>query len=65
MSPLLNFIIAHVVKALEEEFISHEPSLQQAFLNEISVCVNEVAQWLEAKLANDHSSDAEVSNEEK
>lgn len=65
MSLLSNFIIANIVKSLEQEFISHEPDLQQAFLNEVSVFVQQIAQWLEVKLSNDNSNDEEASNEEK
>lgn len=65
MSLLSNFIVTHIVQALEQQFLSHEPDLQQAFLNEVSAFVQEIAQWLEAKLTNDHTTDAEASNEEK
>jgi hypothetical protein len=65
MSLLSNFIVAHVIQALEQEFISHEPDLQKAFLDEVSAFTSQIVQWLESRLSNDHSNDAEASNEEK
>lgn len=50
MSLLSSFIINHVVKALEAQFVSHVPELQQAFLNEVSSIVKVVSDWVESKL---------------
>jgi hypothetical protein len=50
MSLLSSFIINHVVKALEAQFVSHMPELQQAFLNEVSNLVKVVSEWVESKV---------------
>lgn len=65
MSLLSNFIVAHVIAALEQEFISHEPDLQKAFLEEVSAFTQQIVKWLETRLTNDRSNDAEASNEKK
>jgi hypothetical protein len=58
MSLLSSFIVSHVVKALEAQFISHVPELQQAFLNEVSSLVKVVSDWVESKMnVNGGSSD--------
>ncbi len=56
MSILSNFII----KALEEQFLSHVPEMQEAFLNEVSAFLKVVSDWVESKLSNQ----GEASNEE-
>lgn len=50
MSLLSSFIVNHVVKALEAQFLSHVPELQQAFLNEVSSLVKVVSDWIESKI---------------
>jgi hypothetical protein len=60
MSLLSSFIVNHLVKALEAQFLSHVPEIQQAFLNEVSVFVKTVSDWVESKLSNQ----GEASNEE-
>lgn len=52
MSLLSSFIINNIIKALEAEFLSHMPELQQAFLDEVSVLVKEISDWVESKLSN-------------
>ena len=50
MSLLSSFIVTHVVTALEEQFVSHTPELQRAFLNEVSSLVGIVSDWIESKM---------------
>ncbi len=51
MSLLSNFIVNHVVKALEHQFLSHVPELQKAFLDEVASLVKVVSDWIESKLS--------------
>jgi hypothetical protein len=50
MSLLSSFIVTHVVNALEKQFLSHVPELQQAFLNEVASLVKVVSDWVESKM---------------
>lgn len=50
MSLLSSFIAGHVVKALEQQFIEHEPEMQEAFLGEVHAFVNVVSGWIHEKL---------------
>ena len=61
MSLLSSFIAGRIVQELEEQFVSHLPELQQAFLNEVSVFVKIVSDWVESKM----NVKGETSNEEK
>ena len=58
---LSSFIAGRIVQELEEQFVSHLPELQQAFLNEVSVFVKIVSDWVESKM----NVKGETSNEEK
>ncbi len=51
MSLLSSFIASHIVDSLEKEFLSHEPELQEAFLNEVKDFAEVVGNWLKEKLA--------------
>ncbi|MGC2661755.1 MAG: hypothetical protein WA324_27675 [Bryobacteraceae bacterium] len=51
MSLLSSFIAGHVVDSLEKELLSHEPELQEAFLNEVKEFAEVVGGWLKEKLA--------------
>jgi hypothetical protein len=51
MSLLSSFIASHVVSTLEQELLSHEPELQEAFLAEIKEFADVVGGWLKEKLA--------------
>ena len=66
MSLLSSFIVTHVVKALENQFVSHVPELQQAFLNEVTHIVKVMNDWIESKMeVQGESTDEETkSNEE-
>lgn len=61
MSLLSSFIVSRIVQELEEQFVSHMPELQQAFLNEVSTFVNVLSDWVESKMNLQGESD----NEEK
>jgi hypothetical protein len=51
MSLLSTFVVNQLVKELEAEFASHEPELQQAFVNEITAAVASVMAWANEKLS--------------
>jgi hypothetical protein len=50
MSLLSSFVATQFVKALEEQFLSHMPEVQQAFLNEVAALVKIVSDWIESKI---------------
>ena len=50
MSLLSSFIAGHVVKALEQQLLAHEPDLQAAFVSEVEQFVGTLAQWVNSKL---------------
>lgn len=52
MSLLSSFITNHLLQSLEAEFMSHEPELQEAFINEVSAAVNTVVTWVNDKIAD-------------
>jgi hypothetical protein len=51
MSLLSSFITDHVIKALEAQFVAHEPEMAEAFVNEVSAAVNAVVNWVNEKVA--------------
>ena len=60
MSLLSSFIVKQIVQALEKEFLSHVPELQQAFLAEVANLVKIVSDWIESKMdVNGGSNNAE------
>lgn len=61
MSLLSSFIVNHLVKALEAQFLSHIPEMQEAFLKEVSAFVKAVSDWIESKM----NPQGEQPNEEK
>ena len=50
MSLLSSFIQNQLIKALEAEFLSHAPDVQQFLANEASQLANQMLQWAENKL---------------
>lgn len=50
MSLLSSFIATRIVTELEQQFVSHLPELQEAFLNEISNFVKILSDWVESKI---------------
>lgn len=51
MNIISNFVVSDILKMLEEQFIAHQPELQQAFLSEVSVLAQGIGQWLTTKLS--------------
>lgn len=49
MSLLSSFIASRIVIELEQQFVSHLPELQTAFLNEVSNFVKVLSEWIETK----------------
>jgi hypothetical protein len=50
MSLLSSFLSTHLIPALEQALIAHEPDVQDAILGEIESLVNAVGIWLESKV---------------
>lgn len=50
MSLLSSFVTNQLLKALESEFISHEPDIQNAFANEVQVFASTIMNWANNKL---------------
>ena len=51
MSLLSSFVTNELIKALEAEFIKHEPELKDAFVDEVTAAVNSVVSWVNSKIA--------------
>jgi len=51
MSLLSSFIQNHLIKAIEAEFVTHAPEIQQAIVGEVQAFANEALQWVESKLS--------------
>lgn len=52
MSILSSFVSTQLLKAIENEFVSHEPEMQAVILNETRVFVSEVMSWVQSKIDN-------------
>lgn len=50
MSLLSSFIQNNLLKALEDEFLSHEPEMQAALVKEVSALANQALAWVESKI---------------
>jgi len=48
-SLILNVIISHLVPFLEEEFVKHEPEIQEALINEVKVLAAKLEDWSKNK----------------
>lgn len=59
MNIISNFLVSDILKMLEEQFVSHETELQEAFLSEVGVLCEKMATWLTHKISDG------VSDEEK
>ena len=46
----MNLLGKAIIRILENEFISHEPQLKEAFLYEISSIVNDIEKWVNSKI---------------
>lgn len=50
MSVLSLFLHNHLVPALEKEFISHKPEMQDLLLKEVTALAEQVVAWLDSKI---------------
>lgn len=50
MSLLSSFIQGQLLKAIEAEFVAHEPDMQQALVSEVAVFADDVMRWVSEKL---------------
>lgn len=50
MSLLSTFISTQLLKAIEHEFVNHEPEMQAVILNEVQAFVAEAAAWIDNKI---------------
>ena len=50
MSLLSSFISTQLLKAIEHEFVNHEPEMQTVILNEVQAFVADAAAWINSKL---------------
>lgn len=50
MSLLSTFISTQLIKALEHEFVNHEPEMQALILNEVQAFVSEAVAWVQSKM---------------
>ena len=50
MSLLSTFISTQLLKAIEHEFVNHEPEMQAVILNEVQAFVAEATAWIGNKL---------------
>lgn len=51
MSLLSSFLSSQLIPALEKAFIEHEPDMQEAFLSEVKALSDQVAIWVDSKIA--------------
>lgn len=49
-SVILNVIISHLIPFLEEEFVKHEPEIQEALVKEVKVLAAKLEEWSKAKI---------------
>jgi len=50
MSLLSKFITSNLIKAIEEEFISHAPDMQQRIIEEVESFAHQAFDWVKNKL---------------
>lgn len=50
MSLLSTFIQKQLLKALEDEFVAHEPDIQATILSEVEAFANQALSWVNSKL---------------
>lgn len=50
MSIITTFLVKHLLPALEEEFITHEPEIQADFLAEVKELSATLGTWVENKM---------------
>lgn len=49
MSLLSSFIQNQLLKAIESEFVAHEPDIQSAIVSEVESFANQALQWVKNK----------------
>jgi hypothetical protein len=59
MSLLSSFITNQLIKSLESEFISHEPELKDAFVQEVATAVADVVAWVNSKISTSQPVEAQ------
>ena len=59
MSLLSSFITNQLIKSLESEFISHEPELKDAFVQEVTAAVADVVAWVNSKISTSQPMEAQ------
>lgn len=50
MSLLSSFIRDQLLKAVEEEFLKHEPDIQDSIVQQIDAFASECIEWVKSKL---------------
>lgn len=50
MSLLSTYVTGHLLHALEQEFIAHEPDLQAKLLEEVKVFTDQLSHWVNSKV---------------
>ena len=51
MNLIVQFLLAHLIPALEQALLAHEPEAQAAILAEIKMLADKLAEWLGKKQA--------------
>lgn len=51
MSLLSKFVLDHLIPALEEAFLEHEPAMQDLLLREVEEFSSRIGEWVREKLA--------------
>lgn len=52
MSLLSSFIRSHLINAIENEFVKHEPEVKDKVIDEMRQFSNEAMEWVDSKMAN-------------
>lgn len=47
---IISLLMKYLVPMLEEEFIKHEPQMQEALLNEAKVLLSKIEDWINHKI---------------
>jgi len=50
MSLLSSFLASHLIPALEQALIAHEPEVQTLLINEIKTLADNVGAWVDSKI---------------
>jgi hypothetical protein len=51
MNIIPNFLVSDIIKMIEEQFVSHEAGLQDAFLSEVGLLSEKIGAWLTEKIS--------------